>query len=518
MKTLQLNITVVQAICLMLLLTALSACAQSAPQAPLATTTPPAEPHIQAAQPSPTAQTSQTEAATPPTAPITQPPPGTQNVAEAAQQILSQQMGADLAAVGVLSVEPVNWRDACLGVAKAGMMCAQVITPGYRITLELDGRQYIYHTDASGSQIVLAETPAPQAAGEVITWTQEDQGACNKLVISDSALMFGSCEGSLQESPDIFKQLRDDLTAYASKYAPFSADTSAGKVQFNGRGTTPASPAEQRMVAEWSRLAFQIAQSGRTGAAWGLALDWRRDGGIANFCDEVTVYLTGFASASSCKGPAVVNLGRMQLSTEQLSHIYAWVDALASFDYENTDPATTDAMQILMTFSGSGPEQASPQDIQDMQDLALDILNQLKFAPDPMRTLAARKSLEAYFAAVRDGRYADAAALYGGDVQVLAGWNPDLEPGDLPALFERGCTTNGLVCNLSIAGYVEEARISPTDYRFTVELSNPDGSPFSRGPCCGADPQTNPPETRFDFTVREMNGEYKVLDLPVYVP
>jgi hypothetical protein len=153
-----------------------------------------------------------------------------------------------------------------------------------------------------------------------------------------------------------------------------------------------------------------------------------------------------------------------------------------------------------------------------MQDLANDLLNQLKTEPDPVRTLEARKALEAYFAALREARYADAAALYGGDSQVLAGWNPDLDPTNLTALFERGCTQNGLVCDLSIAGYVEEARLSPTDYRFTVELLSPDGAPFSRGPCCGADSQTNPPETSFNFTVREIDGVYKVLDLPLYVP
>ncbi len=182
------------------------------------------------------------------------------------------------------------------------------------------------------------------------------------------------------------------------------------------------------------------------------------------------------------------------------------------------DPATADAMQIRMAFSGSGAGKASDQDIQAMQNMAQDILNQLSFAPDPMRALAARKALEAYLIAVRESRYADAAALYGGDPQTLIDWNPDMDPNDLPVLFEKGCTQNGLVCNLSIARYVEETQVSPTDYRFSVELSNPDGSPFSRGPCCGADPQTNPPETRFDFTVREIDGEYKVLDLPVYVP
>jgi hypothetical protein len=322
----------------------------------------------------------------------------------------------------------------------------------------------------------------------------------------------------LQENADLFRQLHDDLMAYASKYAPFRAETKAGRVEFQGRGSVQASPSEQRMVAEWARLAFQIAQSGRTGAAWGIALDWQREGGIAGFCDRVTIYLSGFASASSCKGPASTNAGRLQLSPQQLDQLYGWVDTLASFDYATPGPVYPDALIYHIAFAGHGAGNASEGDIQDMQDFAEEILNQMSFAPDPMRTLEARKALEAYFAALREGRYADAAALFEGETQLLAEWNPDVDPVNHPALFERGCTQNGLVCNLSIASYVEERRISPTDYQFTVELSNPDGSLFSRGPCCGGDPHKSSPETRFAFTVREINGEYQVLDLPVYVP
>jgi len=42
------------------------------------------------------------------------------------------------------------------------------------------------------------------------------------------------------------------------------------------------SPAS-RAVAEWARLIFDVAESGRSGAAWGLALSWHREGGIAGF-------------------------------------------------------------------------------------------------------------------------------------------------------------------------------------------------------------------------------------------
>ncbi|MBI3958511.1 MAG: hypothetical protein HY328_06855 [Chloroflexi bacterium] len=48
--------------------------------------------------------------------------------------------------VQVVSVEGVDWSDSSLGCPQAGMMYAQVITPGYKIVLESGGRTYEFHT------------------------------------------------------------------------------------------------------------------------------------------------------------------------------------------------------------------------------------------------------------------------------------------------------------------------------------------------------------------------------------
>ncbi len=56
----------------------------------------------------------------------------------------------------MVSVEAVDWPDGCLGVQTPGVMCTMVITPGYRVILEADGKQYEYHTNASGDVVRLA--------------------------------------------------------------------------------------------------------------------------------------------------------------------------------------------------------------------------------------------------------------------------------------------------------------------------------------------------------------------------
>lgn len=72
-----------------------------------------------------------------------------------ARQDLAQQLGMAADAITVVSVEAVDWPDASLGCPSEGMMYAQVITPGYRVVLETDGKTYEYHT--GDNQVVLCQ-------------------------------------------------------------------------------------------------------------------------------------------------------------------------------------------------------------------------------------------------------------------------------------------------------------------------------------------------------------------------
>lgn len=78
------------------------------------------------------------------------------------RQNLATQLNVTAAEVTIVNAEPVDWPDACLGLTGAGEICAAVITPGYQVTLEVNGEQYTYHTDLSGENSRLAEALAPQ--------------------------------------------------------------------------------------------------------------------------------------------------------------------------------------------------------------------------------------------------------------------------------------------------------------------------------------------------------------------
>ena len=63
---------------------------------------------------------------------------------------LAARLSVNPAAITVQVVEPIEWPDASLGCPQPGMMYAQVITPGYRIVLEVNGKSYEYHTGGAG--------------------------------------------------------------------------------------------------------------------------------------------------------------------------------------------------------------------------------------------------------------------------------------------------------------------------------------------------------------------------------
>jgi hypothetical protein len=58
----------------------------------------------------------------------------------------------------VVSSEYVEWPDSCLGMQTPGVMCLQVITPGYRMILRGADTPFIeYHTDLNGHAVFVAE-------------------------------------------------------------------------------------------------------------------------------------------------------------------------------------------------------------------------------------------------------------------------------------------------------------------------------------------------------------------------
>jgi hypothetical protein len=118
---------------------------------------------------------------------------------------------------------------------------------------------------------------------------------------------------------------------------------------------------------------------------------------------------------------------------------------------------------------------------------------------------------------LHEANYAAAVPFYGGDYEPLQVFNPEIDPADHIALWSWACDRRLLQC-LEVRS-VEIDYSSGDSYVFQVEFSNPDGSLFVRGPCCGANEIEMPPQSQFQFTVsRTADGRFVVMDTPPYVP
>ncbi len=65
---------------------------------------------------------------------------------EQARADLAERLGVPVDEITLVSSEEVTWPDSSLGCPQPGMMYAQVLTSGSRITLSAGGRTYEYHS------------------------------------------------------------------------------------------------------------------------------------------------------------------------------------------------------------------------------------------------------------------------------------------------------------------------------------------------------------------------------------
>ncbi len=134
----------------------------------------------------------------------------------------------------------------------------------------------------------------------------------------------------------------------------------------------------------------------------------------------------------------------------------------------------------------------------------------------------ARETLVAFFTYLSQGRYVQAAPLFGGSLEELG---VEIQPGEsAAATWERACTQ--LLTCLPVAEITEEQQVSEDEYLFYVVFASPEGVRFELGACCGASPAEQPPVWQFAYPVKRIEADcpggacqvWQVMRPPLYVP
>ena len=111
-----------------------------------------------------------------------------------------------------------------------------------------------------------------------------------------------------------------------------------------------------------------------------LALTWKREGGIAGFCDNLVIFLSGEASAYKCnaetdaKSDGLANL----LSASEQKRFISWITEFEPFTLDASDPrGVSDRMEIVLEFYGMGKGEPSEAEQQAITNWAQDLFQKL---------------------------------------------------------------------------------------------------------------------------------------------
>jgi hypothetical protein len=255
--------------------------------------------------------------------------------------------------ITLISTEAVTWPNGCLGVQRMGVMCTQNVVEGFKIILKADANQYEFHTNQDGSVIVpVAGDPSALGAMEKVIAKQlvNNLGLNEKdiIVVSNAVVEFNdACLGMAMPNVMCAQMITPGrIIVLEANGVQYEYHTDA-----DGSHTVPAT----------------------------LALTWKREGGIAGFCDNLTVFLSGEIYGSQCK----TSDGRMKtfaslLSVTEQKQFTTWITKYGQVDLDASDPkGVADGMTVLLSLYGDGNTKPSKDDQSTMFLWAQDLYREL---------------------------------------------------------------------------------------------------------------------------------------------
>lgn len=197
-----------------------------------------------------------------------QPIPTSNDAVQAATLDLANALGVSQDQVSLVSAAIIEWPDSCLGIQQTNIACAEIVTPGYLILLEADGRQYEYHTDAAGDQVV------PASLG--LSWTRQGgfAGFCDELEIylpnhANAASCNPQGYSNSADLPDLissgemdqFNQWLDAFgTVSLTQSDPAVTDVMTQTILLQGFGQGQPDSAQRQAMFNWAQTVYTKMQ------------------------------------------------------------------------------------------------------------------------------------------------------------------------------------------------------------------------------------------------------------------
>jgi len=248
----------------------------------------------------------------------------------AALTVLSETLNLPADKITVISSEAVTWPDGCLGIVRMGVMCTQAEVPGYQIILEADGIKHEVHTNKDGSVALVAE-------GTQSSTTAED------AVIKQLAKNLGLKESDISLVSDVVIEFPDSCLGVAMDWVM------CAQIVTTGHSIV--------LEADGIQYEYHTSQDGSQIQPATFALTWKREGGIAGFCDSLTIFLSGEIYGNQCKSQPDGTMSTFAnlLTASERSQFDSWMNDYGQFTLDASDPkGVADGMTHVIVLFGSG--------------------------------------------------------------------------------------------------------------------------------------------------------------------
>ena len=272
---------------------------------------------------------------------------------QAAITALSRTLNVPPGQIEVMSTETVNWPDGCLGVQRIGVMCTQAVVPGFKIVLDADGKQYEVHTDEDGSSVVVV----PESS---------NAGTLEEMLIKQLASNLGLKESAVSVVSTADVEFADSCLGVAMKDVMCAQVVTPGKIIV--------------LEAQGIQYEYHVSADGALVQPATLALTWSREGGIAGFCDSLTIFLSGEIYGNQCKSQPNGTMGTFAilLSKEERGQFDGWIKKFGQANLDASDPkGVSDAMAVKLDFYGIGKGSPTKSDQQALMSWAQDVFQKL---------------------------------------------------------------------------------------------------------------------------------------------
>jgi hypothetical protein len=134
------------------------------------------------------------------------------------------------------------------------------------------------------------------------------------------------------------------------------------------------------LEADGLQYEYRTSEDGSRVQPATLAMVWKREGGIAGFCDTLTVFRSGEVFTNNCNGQSDGKMGTIAglLTAREQTQFKNWIAEFEETKLDASDPkGVADRMVVTLEFFGSGTQQPAESEEQALFSFAQNLYQEL---------------------------------------------------------------------------------------------------------------------------------------------